>query len=95
MKKLGIRVIFEKESLDSGDEKSELLFSILATIAQEESRSISTNLQWSRVDNLPRENPFQPGMGIRRSIHGRRHFRNDHVEAPRLHADDGGCRGGL
>lgn len=64
LKTLGIQVIFEKEGLDSGDSRSELLFSILATIAQEESRSISTNLQWSRTESLKKGKPYtRPSYG--------------------------------
>ena len=37
----GITIIFEKEALDSGDIKSNLMLNILSAIAQEESHSIS------------------------------------------------------
>jgi len=42
----GISVYFEKESLDSSDPKCELMLSIMSSIAQEESRSISENVTW-------------------------------------------------
>lgn len=52
LKTLGVRVVFEKEGLDTAGSQSELIFSILAVIAQEESRSISSNLKWARQENL-------------------------------------------
>lgn len=47
LKKKGIAVIFEKENINTMDSSSELLLSILAIIAQEESNSLSQNLRWS------------------------------------------------
>ena len=41
-----VEVIFEKENISSFDAKTELVFSILASVAQEESRSISENIKW-------------------------------------------------
>lgn len=52
LKTLGVRVVFEKEGLDTAGSQSELIFSILAVIAQEESRSISTNLKWAHEEQL-------------------------------------------
>lgn len=46
LKELGIPVIFEKESINSMDSRSELLFHILTIIAQEESSSIGMNVKW-------------------------------------------------
>lgn len=44
----GIEVYFEKENLWSLDPKSELILTIMASIAQEESRSISQNVTWGK-----------------------------------------------
>ena len=44
LKELGIPVIFEKEGINTLDSRSELLFHILAIIAEEESNSISENV---------------------------------------------------
>lgn len=44
LKALGIEVFFEKENLWTLDSKSELILTIMASIAQEESRSISQNV---------------------------------------------------
>lgn len=47
LKDLGVFIYFEKEHLDTGDEASEMVLSIMAAIAQEESRNISENFKWA------------------------------------------------
>lgn len=47
LKNLGIEVRFEKEHINSMCGDGELMLSILASFAQEESRSISDNVKWS------------------------------------------------
>ena len=42
----GVEVRFEKERLSSLDASSEMIFSMMAAIAQDESRSISQNIRW-------------------------------------------------
>lgn len=39
--------VLDKERLDSLDEKAEVFLTMLASFAQEESRSISTNIKWA------------------------------------------------
>lgn len=46
LKELGIEVRFEKENISSMSEEGELLLTILAGFAQEESRSVSENVKW-------------------------------------------------
>ena len=46
LKSLGIEVRFEKEHINSLSEDGELMLSLLASFAQEESRSISENSKW-------------------------------------------------
>lgn len=46
LKELGIEVRFEKENINSMSGDGELMLSILASFAQEESRSISENVKW-------------------------------------------------
>ena len=46
LKNLGIEVRFEKENINSLSGNGELMLSILASFAQEESRSISDNVKW-------------------------------------------------
>lgn len=47
LKEKGIPVLFEKEGISSFDPSSELLFSLLAAMAQEESSSLSHNIRWA------------------------------------------------
>lgn len=49
-----VEVYFEKERLSSLDDKTEMVLSLMASIAQEESRSISANISWAirkRMEN--------------------------------------------
>lgn len=46
LKELGIGVIFEKENINTLDSKDEVLLTILSSLAQDESRSISENSTW-------------------------------------------------
>jgi len=48
LKDNGVEVFFEKENLWTLDPKSELILTIMASIAQEESRSISQNVTWGK-----------------------------------------------
>lgn len=47
LKDLGIAVYFEREKINSLSEDGELLLTLLASFAQEESRNISENVKWS------------------------------------------------
>lgn len=46
LKDLGIGVVFEKENINTLDSKGEVLLTILSSLAQDESRSISENSTW-------------------------------------------------
>lgn len=46
LKDLGIGIIFEKENINTLDAKGEVLLTILSSLAQDESRSISENCTW-------------------------------------------------
>lgn len=46
LKEVGVEVFFEKEQLFSFDSKGEFMLTLLSSIAQEESRSISENVTW-------------------------------------------------
>lgn len=56
LKSLGIGIIFEKENICTMDANGELLFTILSSLAQEESRNISENCKWAIRHN------FQQGI---------------------------------
>jgi len=46
LKALGIPIIFQKENINSMDASGELMYTILASLAQEEARNISENTAW-------------------------------------------------
>ena len=48
LRDLGIRLIFEKEGIDTDNEYSEMLITVLAAFAQEESHSHSENVKWGK-----------------------------------------------
>ena len=48
LKEKGVEVFFEKENIYTFDSKGELLITIMSSIAQEESRSISENVTWGK-----------------------------------------------
>ena len=54
LKKLGVEVWFEKENIHTMSGDGELMMTILASFAQEESRSISENIRWPSRNNLSR-----------------------------------------
>ena len=47
LKEIGVEVWFERENIHSMSGDGELMLSILASFAQEESRSISSNIKWA------------------------------------------------
>lgn len=46
LKELGVAVFFEKENINTMSAESELVMTVLSSIAQEESSSISQNIRW-------------------------------------------------
>lgn len=49
LKERQVRIIFEKENIDTMDNTGELLITILSSQAQEESRNLSENTRWGIV----------------------------------------------
>lgn len=48
LKEAGVEIFFEKENIWTMDSKGELLITIMSSLAQEESRSISENVTWGQ-----------------------------------------------
>lgn len=46
LRSMGVEVFFEKENISSMDSSAELVFTMMSSISQEESRSISENVLW-------------------------------------------------
>ena len=57
LKQLGIAVRFEEQNIDSLTEEGELLLTLMASVAQAESESISENIKWAI------RKAFQKGIG--------------------------------
>ena len=53
LKENGVECYFEKENIWTFDSKGELLITIMSSLAQEESRSISENVTWGQRKRLP------------------------------------------
>lgn len=52
LKKAGVEVQFEKENLHTFDPKCEMMLTIMSSLAQEESRSISENVRWGQQQSM-------------------------------------------
>ena len=52
LKAAGVEVIFEKENLHTFDPKCEVMLTIMSSLAQEESRSISENVRWGKQKSM-------------------------------------------
>lgn len=74
LKSLGIGIFFEKENIDTLDSKGEVLLTILSSLAQDESRSISENTRWGirrRYENGEYGIATKRFMGYDRDKNGR------------------------
>lgn len=47
LKRIGVTVLFEKESIDTAKVSDEIMITVMEGLAQEESASISRNIRWS------------------------------------------------
>lgn len=52
LKEAGVEVHFEKENLHTFDPKCEMMLTIMSSLAQEESRSISENVRWGQQQSM-------------------------------------------
>ena len=55
---IGVRIIFDKENIDTSDMASEFILTMLSATAQEESRSISDNISWAVAKRFERGEPI-------------------------------------
>lgn len=60
-----VRVIFQKENIDTGNDQGELVLTIMSALAQEESRSISENIRWSLQKKFQNGEPI---IDLKRTI---------------------------
>lgn len=52
LSEIGVEIRFEKESINTASGEGELMLTLLASLAQEEVQSLSTNVQWSIHNNF-------------------------------------------
>ena len=63
LRELGISIYFEKENIDTAKTSDELMITVMGSLAQEESTSISQNMRWSvrkRMENGTYKTPSIP-----------------------------------
>jgi len=73
LKEKGVEVFFEKENIYTLDSKGELLITIMSSLAQEESRSISENVTWGlhkRFADGKVTLPYKRFLGYRKGENG-------------------------
>lgn len=73
LKEKGVEVFFEKEQIYTMDSKGELLITIMSSLAQEESRSISENVTWGHRKRFAEGKimlPYKAFLGYRKGADG-------------------------
>lgn len=73
LKEKGVEVYFEKENIYTFDGKGELLLTIMSSLAQEESRSISENVTWGQRKRFADGKvnlPYKHFLGYRKGANG-------------------------
>jgi DNA invertase Pin-like site-specific DNA recombinase len=73
LKEKGVEVYFEKENIYTLDSKGELLITIMSSLAQEESRSISENVTWGKrrsMENGKISLPYKRFLGYEKGGDG-------------------------
>ena len=73
LKKHGVEVYFEEQNIYTLDSKGELLLTIMSSLAQEESRSISENVTWGqrkRFADGKVSMPYKQFLGYRKGENG-------------------------
>ena len=87
LKEHGTEVYFEKENIWTFDSKGELLISIMSSLAQEESRSISLNVTWGqrkRFADGKATVPFGRFLGYDRGEHGELVINEEEADTVRI-----------
>lgn len=73
LKEKGVECYFEKEAIWTFDGKGELLLTIMSSLAQEESRSLSENVTWGKRKSMADGNiaiPWSSTLGYRKGEDG-------------------------
>lgn len=87
LKEKGVEVYFEKENIYTFDGKGELLITIMSSLAQEESRSISENVTWGQRKRFADGKvtmPFKRFLGYDRGENGQPVINEEEAKTVRL-----------
>ena len=87
LKEKGVECFFEKENIWTFDGKGELLITIMSSLAQEESRSISQNCTWGQRKRMADGKvsvPFEHFLGYDRGEHGELVVNKEQAETVKL-----------
>jgi len=87
LKAHGTEVYFEKENIWTFDSKGELLLTIMSSLAQEESRSISENITWGKRKQFADGKvslPYKQFLGYRKGANGLPEIVPEEAEIVRL-----------
>ena len=87
LKEKGIEVYFEKENIYTLDSKGELLITLMSSLAQEESRSISENVTWGQRKRMADGKvtiPYGRFLGYRKGDDGLPEIVPEEAEVVRL-----------
>jgi len=87
LKEKGIGVTFEKENIDTLDSKGELLITLMSSLAQEESRSISENTTWGQRKRFADGKvtmPYKRFLGYERGANGEPVVNEEQAKVVRL-----------
>ena len=87
LKASGTEVFFEKENIWTFDSKGELLLTIMSSLAQEESRSISENITWGKRKQFADGKvslPYKQFLGYRKGANGLPEIVPEEAEIVRL-----------
>jgi len=87
LKDKGVEVYFEKENIYTFDGKGELLITIMSSLAQEESRSISENVTWGQRKRFADGKvtmPFKHFLGYDRGDNGQPVINEEEAKVVRL-----------
>ncbi len=87
LKDKGVEVYFEKENIYTMDSKGELLITIMSSLAQEESRSISENVAWGKRAKCEEGKvylPYKQFLGYEKGPDGQPQIVEDQAKTVRL-----------
>lgn len=87
LKERKVEVYFEKENIHSLDSKGEMMLTIMSSLAQEESRSISENVRWGKEKSMQKGRvymPYKRFLGYKKGEDGRPEIVPEEAEIVKL-----------